>query len=323
MPVPLFTGQVIAVIWDFDQTLIPGYQQEPLFRAFGIDPNAFWREVNGLEEHYTARGLVVSKDTLYLNHILTYVKTGKLKGLTNSRLRELGAELQFYPGMPDFLRISKQKIEGKAEFRAHGIGVEHYVLSTGHRQMILGSAIAPHVKGVWASEFIEDPAQPGFLDEKKGHASPEDLEKHEVSQIGYFLDNTTKTRAIWEINKGSNVDPYIDVNAVMAPEVRRVPIRNMLYVADGPTDIPVFSILNANRGRTLGVYNPAQEKHYNTVKDLADDGRVQAIAEADYREGSEAYRWIMRSLEQMATQIGIDRDRALRDTVHPSGGHIT
>jgi hypothetical protein len=293
-----------------------------LFRAFGIDPKVFWREVEGLEEHYKAGGLVVSKDTLYLNHILTYVKTGRLKGLTNSRLRQLGAELRFYPGMPDFLKTSKDKIEGKAEFRAHGITIEHYVLSTGHRQLILGSAIAPYVSGVWASEFIEDPAQPGFLDEEKSQAT-DNLEKHEVSQIGYFLDDTTKTRAVWEINKGSNVDPYIDVNAVMAPEVRRVPIRNMLYVADGSTDIPVFSILNANRGRTLGVYNQAQDKHYDSVKDLADEGRVQAIAEADYRQGSEAYRWIMRSLEQMATQIGIDRDRALRDTVHPSGGHVS
>ncbi len=58
----------------------------------------------------------------------------------------------------------------------------------------------------------------------------------------------------------------------------------------------------------------------NPVRALADDDRVHAIAEADYREGSGAYRWIMRSLEQMATLIGIDRDRALRDRVHPSGG---
>jgi hypothetical protein len=319
MPVPLFTGQVIAVIWDFDQTLIPGYQQEPLFQAYDVDAKVFWDEVNGLEDHYKSRGLVVSKDTLYLNHILTYVKEGKLNGLTNAKLRELGGKLKFYPGMPDFLRTSKDKIENRAEFRTHGISVEHYVLSTGHRQMILGSEVAPFVKNVWASEFIEEPAAPGHVGEK----TVEGAGAHEVSQVGYFLDNTTKTRAIFEINKGTNVKAEIDVNAVIAPEDRRVPIRNMLYVADGPTDIPVFSILNVNGGRTLGVYNPKQEKHYNTVKGLADDGRVQAIAEADYREGSGAYRWIMRSLEQMAERIGIDRDRALHDRVHPSGGHVT
>src|SRR5260370_5615126 len=222
--------------------------------------------------------------------------------------------------MPDFLRTSKQIIEDRTEFRTHGISVEHYVLSTGHRQMILGSAVAPFVKDVWASEFIEEPAAPGYVDDQA--ARPAQADGHEISQIGYFLDNTTKTRAVFEINKGTNVRPEIDVNALIAPEDRRVPIRNMLYVADGPTDIPVFSILNVNGGRTLGVYNPAQEKHYNTVKALADDGRVHAFAEADYREGSGAHRWIMRSLEQMATQIGIDRDRALRDRVHPTGGHV-
>src|SRR5438105_3738870 len=110
MPVTLFTGQVIVVGWDFDQTLIPGYQQEPLFKAYGIDPGEFWKEVSGLESFYKERNLVVSRDTLYLSHILTYVRAGRLKGLTNARLRELGKELTFYPGLPDFLSATKQRI---------------------------------------------------------------------------------------------------------------------------------------------------------------------------------------------------------------------
>ena len=103
MPAALFTATVIAIIWDFDQTLIPGYQQDPLFDEYRIDPKDFWDEVNALEGHYQHQGLVVSRDTLYLNHILTYVKDGHMPGLTNQKLKELGAKLTFYPGIPEFL----------------------------------------------------------------------------------------------------------------------------------------------------------------------------------------------------------------------------
>jgi hypothetical protein len=308
MAVPLFTGNVIALIWDFDQTLIPGYQQGPLFRHYDINEPQFWKEVDALTAHYKGRGIEVSPDTTYLNHLLTYVKSGKLPGLTNAKLREFGRELEFYPGMPDFMAAARNSIEESEDFQKHAITVEHYVVSTGLRQVILGSAIADHVKGVWACEFIEEPAAPGFL-EAGGTALPNG--DREVSQVGYFLDNTTKTRAIWEINKGTNVDSRIGVNDLIALEDRRIPLRNMLYIADGPSDIPVFSILNQYGGRTLGVYNPALDEHFKKVKGLRDQGRVQCVAEADYRATSMASRWILESLHEMASVIVKDRERAL------------
>ncbi len=319
MAVNLFTGNVIAVIWDFDQTLIPGYQQRPLFQAYDVDEGEFWKEVQQLTQHYGAAGLVVSPDTLYRNHILTYVKAGRFPGLTNPRLRELGAELSFYPGMPDFLMASRKVIEGNPQFGRHGVTVEHYVVSTGLRQIILGSRAAEHLNGVWASEFIEEPAPPGYLD---GTYQPKLTGDSPVSQVGYFLDNTTKTRAIWEINKGTNVDPQVGVNDLIAPEDRRVPLRNMLYIADGPSDVPVFSIVNTYGGRTLGVYNGATDLHFREVKGLRDQGRVQHFAEADYEEGSLAHRWIMTSLEEMASVIVRDRERALADKVKSSAKHV-
>lgn len=320
MAVSLFTGHVIAVIWDFDQTLIPGYQQQPLFEEYGIESPVFWREVNALTEHYKQRGVEVSKDTVYLNHLLIYVQEGLMPGLTNAKLRELGARLSFYPGMPEFLERARKHIEAREQFRKHEIRVEHYIVSTGLRQMILGSAIAPHVKGVWASDFIEEPARPGFL---KANAEPTPAGEHPISQVGYFIDDTTKTRAIWEINKGCNVDPSIGVNDFIAPEDRRVPLRNMVYIADGPSDVPVFSILNTYGGRTMGVYNAEQDQHFNTVKGLLDQGRVQMFAEADYTDGSTGSRWILRTLEEIAELIVRDRQAALEDRVSAAGGHVT
>lgn len=86
----------IAVIWDFDKTLIPGYMQDPLFEKYGVDSEQFWKEVNSLPEKYQKRGIRVGKDTIYLNHILTCVQQGIFKDLSNSILNNLGEQLEFY-----------------------------------------------------------------------------------------------------------------------------------------------------------------------------------------------------------------------------------
>ena len=93
---------IIACVWDFDKTLIPGYMQKPLFKHYGINETSFWSEVNQLPSLYSSRGMKVSPDTIYLNHLLSYVKNGPMRGLTNERLKELGGEIEFYPGLPEF-----------------------------------------------------------------------------------------------------------------------------------------------------------------------------------------------------------------------------
>src|SRR5580698_1776191 len=120
----LFTQNVIAVIWDFDKTLTPAYMQTPLFSRFNVDQKKFWAEANGLEEFYRRRGAHnVSKDTLYLNHILTYVREGIFKDLTNDMLFTLGTQIAFYPGLPDFFDKLKVGVTGNTEFARHGVTV--------------------------------------------------------------------------------------------------------------------------------------------------------------------------------------------------------
>jgi hypothetical protein len=298
MPVPLYTQTVIAFIWDFDRTLIPGNQQDPLFEAYGIDPDDFWEEVESLVPYYADRGIEVSRDLLYLNHILTYVREGVFADLSRKKLRELGQHLEPCPGIPEFFDATRQHVKSVPEFRQEGITVEHYVVSTGIRSMIEGSVIAPHVDGIWANDFIEQPAPPGYL----RHLDIGDRE-HPISQLGYAIDNTSKTRAIFEINKGVGKNPDVDVNSLMSEEQRRVPIRNMVYIADGPSDVPVFSILNRNGGKTLGVYVTDPPWKFSRVKRLQEQGRIQGMAEADYQEGKAAYLWLIDSLDQIATGI--------------------
>jgi len=314
MPVPLYTQTVIAFLWDFDRTLIPGNQQEALFAAYGVDESSFWREVDGLVDYYAARGVIVARDVVYLLHIISYVEAGKFAGLTNARLRELGAGIETAPGIPDFLAASRDRVASDPRYSAEGITVEHYVVSSGIRPMIEGSVVAPFLDGIWANTFLGQLAPPGYRD----HLDV-DRTEYPISHVGYMIDNTAKTRAIFEISKGVNTNSTIDVNARISSDQRRVPIRNMIYVGDGPSDIPCFSIINERGGKTLGVYTTAPRNNFRGVRDLQEQGRVQGMAEADFRPGEAEVRLLMDSLEQIAEGILADRIRAFADIPRPPG----
>ena len=105
----------------------------------------------------------------------------------------------------------------------------------------------------------------------------------------------------------------------MSEEQRRVPIRHMIYVADGPSDVPVFSILNQQGGKTLGVYTTDPRNNFRQVKDLQEQGRIQGMAEADYRAGKAAYLWLMDSLDQIADEIVEARSQAFADIPQSPG----
>jgi len=315
----LFPQNVIAMIWDFDKTLIPGNMQGPLFRHFGIDEAAFWDEVDGLEDWYRSRGSqLVARERLYLDHILSYVREGRMPGLSNDLLRSLGAEMQFYQGLPDFLELIRKSIESEPRFSDHQIRVEHYIVSTGLRQMILGSAVAPFVDDVWACEFTELVAPPGYRDLQGQLFSPEG----EIRQLIYTIDNTTKTRALFEINKGTNKNPGIDVNAKMAREDRRVPFQNMIYIADGPSDVPVFSVVEANGGRTYAVYRPGSQGEFEQAARLLEQDRVDAFGEADYSEASHTAMWLTHAVHGIASRIVNDREETLSERVGLPPRHV-
>lgn len=308
---------VIAIIWDFDKTLIPGYMQEPIFKAYNIDAKAFWTEVNELPDKYAKRGIRVNKDTIYLNHIITCINQGIFEGLNNKRLKEFGEQLSFYPGVPDIFRDLKQLVEVEQKYKNFSIQVEHYIVSTGITEMIKGSKINDYVDGIWGCEFIEEPIRSNLdirINEK-------DTEDGVLNQIGYMIDNTSKTRAIFEINKGSNKF-NIDVNSKIDREKRRVPFENMIYIADGPSDIPVFSILKQYGGRTFAIYPKGDVKAFNQVNELIKDGRIDMYAEADYQKNTTAYIWLQENVKQIAERI---YNHCLKQVIDSAGkvpGHI-
>ncbi len=318
MPQGLFTQNRIALIWDFDKTLIPGYMQQPIFERYQIEEERFWEETNAMADHYKERGYRVSSESVYLNHILTHVRNGEMKGLNNALLRELGAEIEFYEGLPGFFSELRSETRSKPEYIKHEIELEHYIVSTGLAEMIRGSKIAPYVDGIWGSEFIENPLLPGFL-------SQEELEMEtdkEISQIGMMIDNTTKTRALFEINKGSNKDRAIDVNAKLAQEDRRIPFQNMIYIADGPSDVPSFSVVRKFGGKAYAVYKPSNEAEFAQNDLLLQTNRIHAYGPARFSSDSNTSMWLRLHVQKICDRIVADREANFARRIEEPPRHL-
>lgn len=310
---------IIACVWDFDKTLIPGYMQAPIFEEYNVDEELFWREVNSLPALYAQKGIRVSPETVYLNHLLSFVKGGVMGGLSNAKLRQLGKRIKFSEGVLDFFDELRAVPESDEAFRKLDIKLEHYIVSTGLAEMIKGSDIAPKVDGIFACEFIEEPFPPYFT------LQPEfDLNSlsTQINQIGAIVDNTIKTRFIYEINKGVNKNQDIDVNAQMSPSDRRIPIENMIYVADGPSDVPVFSVVRNGGGKTFAVYAPENEAEFEQNDMLLQSGRIDSYGPCIYSKGSPTHVWLKMHVRKICERILRDYHSMVAARVGRAPKHI-
>lgn len=277
-------AHIIAVIWDFDRTLIDGYMQDPIFNYYNVDSKQFWKEVNDLPKFYKeTQNVKVNHDTIYLNHFIKYAKEGIFKDLNNAKLYDFGKELKFYPGVPDIFESTRKIIEENEQYKDYDIKLEHYVVSTGMSQVIRGSIVYPYIEDLWGCELIEN--------------------NNIISEIGYTIDHTSKTRALFEINKGANKRNDINANTKIPLNLRRVPFENMIYIADGPSDIPAFSVINQYGGSTLAVYPKGNMQAFKQVEQLSKDGRVNLFTEANYEDGTQASMWLQHQIMRIADRI--------------------
>lgn len=295
---------VIAVIWDFDKTLVKGYMQNPIFEEYGVDGKTFWRENDEMVRAYAAQDVLLNPDTAYLNLFLRYVREGRFAGLDNTKLASFGPKQTFYNGIPEIFNTTKSLLVNDSLCREYNIRVEHYIVSTGFRKVIMNSAIAQYVEHVWGCEMIDGV-------DSKGDSV--------ISEIGYTIDNTTKTRALFEINKGVYKRDGVQVNMKMSDEQKRVSFKNMIYIADGPSDIPAFSVVKSRGGATFAIYPKMDARAMEQVEKMRMDGRIDMFAEADYSDGTMASMWICNKIRSMAERIKEEekiRRRCVDSTPH-------
>lgn len=277
MSVPQTT---IALVYDYDQTLSPTYMQdEVLFPAYGIDPAAFWKKCQAM-----VREQGWESELAYLKTLLDCLQPDPP---TNADLVRLGAGLKFYPGLPEMFD-ELQNVLTDAHL-AIGVKIEHYIISSGIKALLEGSRLRPHVKEIFGCEFAED-------------------ETGRVCFPRRVISHTQKTQYLFRINKGL-LDLSQDVNDHMPQALRPVPFTNMVYVGDGPTDVPCFTVMKKSGGEAIAVYNPNDPTRASFRKCYqlsARADRVRHIAPSDFRPGSH-FRLI---LEEMIREIA---DRILRE----------
>ena len=229
-----------------------------------------------------------------------------MKGLNNKLLRDFGKELKFYKGIPKIFKYTKDMLNSNAA-KEYGIRVEHYIVSTSFAEVIRGSELNKYIDGVWGCELIEEKDEEG---------------NDVISEIAYTIDNTTKTRALFEINKGIPKIKGVDVNSKISEENRRVKFENMIYIADGPSDIPAFSVVNQHGGSTFAIYPKGDQKAMQQVEQMREDGRVDMYAEADYSKDTTAFMWITNKINQLANRIIENERRKIKDSVSIVPHHL-
>ena len=203
----------LALCYDFDGTLAPGNMQERDFiPAIGMKKGSFWKEVKALAKEHEGDEIL-----MYMRVMLEKAEAARVE-VRRQNFMDYGKKLQLFKGVPEwFSRINTYGKEG-------GFRVTHHVISSGIREMILGTSIKKHFKNVYASSFLYD--------------------HHGIAKWpALALNYTTKTQYLFRINKGvHNVYEHDKVNEYVPPEKRAVPFTNIVFIGDGETDIPCFRL---------------------------------------------------------------------------------
>lgn len=266
----------IAISYDFDGTLAPGNMQEHSFiPELKINVPDFWSE---------AKKIAMDND---MNEILAYMqlmlKKGREKNIRISKqaFKEHGKGIKFFKGVEAYFDVINTYAKAK------GAHIDHYIISSGLRDILQGTPIAKHFKMMYASGYKFD--------------------QHDVAEWpALAVDYTTKTQYLFRINKGiDNAYDNSKINKYMHEDERPMPFRNMIYIGDGETDIPAMKMVNSQGGTSIAVYNPDKRKPRDKpslrqlCQTLIEEDRANYMAGADYTDGSDLVKIIKLTIDRI------------------------
>lgn len=247
---------VLAICYDFDKTLTPvDMQAQGYIQELGYDVADFWTKSNGMAEINE-----MDQNLAYMHKMLDEAE-GKIL-FTKDTLAEYGSRVEFYPGVDTW--FDRMRSYGDE----HGVIVEHYIISSGLKEMIEGTSIAKSgaFEKIYASSF--------YFNDRNVAIWP--------AQV---VNYTNKTQFLFRISKGVLDINDQGVNDYFASEDIRVPFRNMVYIGDSDTDIPCMKLVNSYGGFSIGVFD-AQSQDKTKVYKMIRDNRIKFFAPADYSENS-------------------------------------
>ncbi|MBO7449466.1 MAG: haloacid dehalogenase-like hydrolase [Clostridiales bacterium] len=259
---------IVAIMYDFDKTLCTKDMQEYTFIPnVGLTPKDFWKESNQLAKDKKMDAILA-----YMYLMIEKAHAARVS-IRRNEFVKMGKDLQFFPGVIDwFKRINSIGDE-------LGLSVEHYIISSGLREIIEGSSIYKEFKDVFACEYLYN---------------ENDVACWPKNAVNY----TTKTQFLFRINKGVlDISNDNDLNTYTPEDDRPVPFRNMIYIGDGLTDVPCMKLVKINGGYSIAVFQRGKK---NKVEDLITNNRVNFIEPADYSEGSDLDKTVKLILSKMA-----------------------
>lgn len=267
----------VAIAYDFDGTLSPGNMQEHGFLPnIGLSPAKFWNMADQLAKKHEADSVLT-----YMNLMLIKAKEAGVS-MRRQDIKNHGKSVKLFKGVKTwFKRINDY---GKGS----GLKIEHYIISSGLHEMIEGTSIAHEFKVIYASSFKYD---------------PNDVAEWPALAINF----TTKTQYLFRINKGV-LDVYDSkkINDFVPMEARPIPFKRMIFVGDGETDIPCFSLVKSLGGHSIAVYKPKTKGAKGKAEKLVKDGRVNFIAPADYSPKSDIENIVKAVMDKITCDCRLD-----------------
>lgn len=278
---------VIAVIFDFDETLGP--DTISLFlQDQKINPNDFWEEVNEMVNDGWDPPLA------YMDKMLSLSKAGKID-ISKKHLKKIGSRIKLFPGLPDAISELKEFVKKNPELKQARINLEFYIISGGLEEMIRGTKITPFIDGIFASNFSYD---------KKGNPNG----------IKSAISFTEKTRFMHGIRKGISVrdlrsNPY-KINDSISTNEQRIPFPHIIYIGDGPSDVPCLSAIVSNGGTGIGVSAP--NGGFKKGYELARGKRITVGPyTANYKKRSDMRKVLEETILRIGLEIDIDSKRSV------------
>ena len=269
----------LAICYDFDGTLSPGYMQDYEFiPKIGMTSDDFWKDVTRLAEEQHGDGILI-----YMGLLLRKADAAGVS-VKRKNLEKFGEKIKLFNGVQDwFNRVN-------AYGREKEIDIEHYIISSGLRELIRGTPIAKYFKEIFASGYWYD---------------HEGIARFPAIGVNY----TTKTQYLFRINKGSlNVWDREKINRYIPDEERPVPFSNIVFFGDGDTDIPCFRLVKDQGGHAIAVYEKTKSNEAKSrALELIDQGRVNFAVPTDYSHGSEADRLIKAIIDKIASDRNLNQ----------------
>lgn len=274
-----FEKKTIALVYDFDGTLSPRPMQDYAFLPqIGQDASAFWKESNRLAKEQGADSLITYMHLLY--------KKAKEAGVRIDRddLVAQGRNVELYAGVEDWFDALGDYVKLRAE--SHGVGLRHYLISSGLTEIIEGTRIYKRFHNVFASEYW--------------------FEAYDLPYPKRVITDTGKTQYLFRINKGIE-DLGNNINEHMPEDARPIPFFNMIYFGDGDTDVPSMAVMRKNGGHAVAVYPPGKAK--KKCVDLFKAKRCDFFAPADYRRGSELFKRTCLLIDRILADIRVQEEK--------------